>query len=64
MIIYGARLSFSPVIGQVYHLYEKADGSHILSMISPREWGGGAGPFRRHMARVRLLADHTWVEVQ
>ena len=63
MMIYGARLSFSPVIGQVYHLYEKQDGSHLLSMISPREWGGGAGPFRRHMARVKLLADHTWVEV-
>jgi hypothetical protein len=64
MIIYGAKLSFSPVIGQTYHLYEKADGSHLLSMISPKEWGGGAGPFRRHVARVRLLADHTWVEVQ
>ena len=63
MMIYGAKLSFSPVIGQVYHLYEKKDDSHILSMISPREWGSGAGPFKRHVARVRLLADHTWVEV-
>jgi hypothetical protein len=63
MMIYGAKLSFSPVIGQIYHLYEKKDDSHILSMISPREWGGGAGPFKRHVARVRLLADHTWVEV-
>ena len=64
MIVYGAKLSFSPVIGQDYHLYEKNDGSHLLSMISPREWGGGAGPFRRHVARVKLLADHTWVEVR
>jgi len=62
MMIYGAKLSFSPVIGQVYHLYEKRDGSTLLSMISPREWGG-TGPFKCHVARVRLLADHTWVEV-
>ena len=62
MMIYKAKITFSPVIGQTYHLYEKADGSHILSLISPREWGGGTGPFREHIAKVRLLADHTWVE--
>ena len=62
-IIYSAKLNFSPVIGQVYYLYEKNDGSHLLSMISPREWGGGAGPFKRCVASVKLLADHTWMEV-
>ncbi|MBC7902105.1 MAG: DUF2452 domain-containing protein [Gemmatimonadaceae bacterium] len=63
MIIYGAKLSFQPVIGQVYHLYEKQDGSHVVSMISPKEWGGGNGPFRQHIAGVKLLADHTWMEI-
>ena len=63
MMIYGAKLSFQPVIGQVYHLYEKKDGSYTISMISPKEWGGGAGPFLRVIAPVKLLADHTWMEV-
>ncbi|WP_336513959.1 DUF2452 domain-containing protein [Pollutibacter soli] len=63
LIIYYAKLSFSPVIGQCYYLYEKNDGSHVLSMISPKEWGGGAGPYRKLRAAVKLLADHTWVEL-
>lgn len=63
MIIYNAKLSFSPVIGNIYYLYERNDGSHFVSMVSPKEWGGGSGPFKRLVAAVRLLADHTWVEV-
>lgn len=62
MIIYNAKLSFTPVIGNLYYLYEKNDDSYFVSMVSPKEWGGG-GPFRRLVAQVKLLADHTWVEV-
>jgi hypothetical protein len=62
MLIYNAKLSFSPVIGQQYYLYEKQDSSLLLSMISPKEWGGGAGPFKKFIAAVKLLADHTWME--
>lgn len=63
LLIYNAKLNFAPVIGQAYFLYEKQDGSHLLSLISPREWGGGAGPYKRFVAPVKLLADHTWMEV-
>jgi hypothetical protein len=62
MIIYNAKLSFSPVIGSAYYLYERNDGSHFVSMVSPKEWGG-SGPFRQLVAAVKLLADHTWVEI-
>ena len=62
MMIYEARLSFKPQIGHTYHLYEKRDTSHMLSLIAPQEWGG-AGPFKQFISSVRLLADHTWVEV-
>lgn len=63
MIIYHAKLSFQPVIGQVYYLYQKKDDTHLVSMISPQEWGGGAGPYQKFIAQVKLLADHTWLEV-
>jgi hypothetical protein len=63
-MIYNAKLQFSPVIGQVYYLYEKQNSEHQVSMISPREWGAGIGPFKSFVAKVKLLADHTWVEVQ
>ena len=60
MMIYEAKITFKPQIGQVYHVYEKQDGSHVLSMVAPHEWGGGAGPFAQFIATVKLLADHTW----
>ena len=62
LIIYEAKLSFKPQIGQVYHLYEKRDSTHILSLVAPQEWGG-AGPYKQFLSSVQLLADHTWIEV-
>lgn len=63
MMIYNARISFQPVIGKIYHLYEKKDGTHQLSLISPKEYGGTAGPYQKYIAPVKLLADHTWLEI-
>lgn len=62
LLIYGAKLSFKPNIGQTYYLYEKEDGSSLLSLVSPKEWGG-AGPFKRFVSGVKLMADHTWTEI-
>jgi len=57
--IYLAGLSFEPVIGQVYYFYQRANGSHLLSMISPEEWG--RSPQKPEcLAKVQLLGDHTW----
>lgn len=63
MLVYNAKLSFVPVIGHTYFLYEKKDDSHILSLISPKEYGGGSGPYKKFIAPIKLLADHTWIEV-
>jgi len=62
MVIYGSKMSFKPNIGQTYYVYEKEDGSFLLSLVSPKEWGNH-GPFKRFVAAVRLLADHTWSEL-
>jgi hypothetical protein len=62
MMIYSAKLSFNPNIGQTYYLYEKHDGSSMLSLVSPKEWGK-SGPFKKFIAAVQLLADHTWKEL-
>ncbi|MEO7490913.1 MAG: DUF2452 domain-containing protein, partial [Ferruginibacter sp.] len=62
MIVYNAKLSFVPVIGSIYYLYEKKNGSHDVSMISPKEWGG-TGPYKKFIAQLKLLADHTWIKV-
>jgi hypothetical protein len=62
LMIYEAKLNFRPVIGHTYHLYQKQDDTYILSMVSPKEWGG-TGPFKAFISSAKLLADHTWAEV-
>jgi hypothetical protein len=58
-VIYQADIPFQPVIHHVYHLYtRKSDGTHVISMIAPAEWGRHK-PYE-HLATVRLLGDHTW----
>lgn len=56
--IYESDMRFQPVIGQVYHLYEK-DDHYKLSIIGPNEWGNSKnmGAF---VASVKLLGDHSW----
>ncbi len=63
IVIYNAKLGFIPVIGHIYYLYQKADDTHTLSLISSNEYGGGGGPYKKFIASVKLLADHTWVEM-
>jgi hypothetical protein len=37
-LVYNAKFSFEPVIGQTYHLYIGRDRNIFLSMINPDEW--------------------------
>ena len=60
--IYTAEMSFEPLIGFTYHLYEKSDGKYVLSMVAPKEWGKEA-PYT-FIASATLLSDHTWEVVQ
>ena len=57
--IYDAHMSFKPLVGKTYYLYEKNDGTRSLSIVSPEEWGEKL-PFKNFIAEVKLLADHTW----
>lgn len=57
-MIYDADIGFEPLVGHIYHLYQK-DGSHVLSMIGPGEWKSEM-PFDEHVASARMMADHTW----
>jgi hypothetical protein len=63
MIVYSAKLNFQPIIGNIYNLYENNDGTYMISMISPNEWGRSGKSYKAHIAKVQLLADHTWKEV-
>ena len=60
--IYKADCGFKPVPGHTYYLYSKKDGSLILSLVSPAEWGTSI-PYT-FLAEAQLLADHTWKILQ
>jgi len=62
MIIYDAKISFEPVIGETYYLYQNDNDTHLVSLVAPREWGKTI-PFKAFVAAVQLLADHTWREL-
>lgn len=57
--IYQCSMGFSPVINKLYYLYQKGDGTDVLSMVSPDEWGR-TFPYEKFIAEVKLLSDHTW----
>lgn len=57
--IYQAQMNFQPLISRIYHLYEIEEGQDVISMIGPKEWGRSI-PFKKFIATVKLLADHTW----
>jgi hypothetical protein len=57
--IYVAEMRFEPLIGKIYYLYQKNDGTDTLSLVAPNEWGRSA-KYHHHIATAKLLADHTW----
>lgn len=59
--VYEADINFVPVVGETYHMYEKADGTYIMSLIAPWEWK--KIPYKSFTGSVQLLADRTWYPV-
>lgn len=56
-LIYESEISFEPVVGETYHLYETR-GRRVLSMVGPDEWP------MRHLATVRLNVGRQWEIVE
>ncbi|MEA5458489.1 DUF2452 domain-containing protein [Arcicella sp. LKC2W] len=57
--IYDAAMGFEPIINETYYMYEKEDGTDLLSLVAPNEWGRSF-KYSRFLAKCLLLADHTW----
>lgn len=59
--IYRSKMSFEPIPGKDYYLYDSPQGK-ILSLLSPKEWGEKNLKKRSlsFLAQARLLADCTW----
>lgn len=60
--IFQADVNFTPVVGQIYHLYQRETGSKFLSLIAPTKWGSRANTLE-HLGTFQYLADSTWEPV-
>ena len=56
-LVYNAKFSFEPVVGEIYHLYIAADRNYFLSIISPNEWN------KEHLATFQLNSDKKWIRI-
>lgn len=54
-MVYSAKFSFEPVIGETYHLYRGTDGLNFLSLIAPIECN------REHIGTFKLNSDKKWI---
>lgn len=57
-LVYNAKFSFEPVVGEIYHLYRSANGSNFLSLIGPQEWN------REHVGTFKLNSDKKWIHLE
>ncbi len=57
-IVYNAKFSFEPVIGETYHLYLGKDGTNFLSLIPPDSWN------KEHIGSFLLNSNRKWVHVE
>ncbi len=53
-LVYGAKFSFEPVVGEVYHLYRDKDQQPFLSLIAPHECNFD------FVSSFRLNAEQMW----
>ena len=55
-IIFNAEMKMKPVIGNIYHLYQKESGKYFMSLFAPHEctWG------ETHKGSFRLNYDNRW----
>lgn len=57
-LVYNAKFSYEPVIGEIYHLYAGEDGIDFLSLIGPTEWN------KEHIATFKLNSDKKWIKLE
>jgi hypothetical protein len=56
-LVYNAKFSFEPVIGEIYHLYKDAAGNNFLSLIDPTEWN------KEHVGTFQLNSNKKWIHL-
>ena len=53
-LVYAAKFSFQPIVGETYHLYRNKSSEAFLSILAPSECNF------EHLGSFRLGSDHMW----
>ncbi|MEM9077875.1 MAG: DUF2452 domain-containing protein [Bacteroidota bacterium] len=53
-LVYAAKFSFQPIVGETYHLYRNKNSEAFLSILAPNECNF------EHLGSFRLGSDHIW----
>ena len=56
-LIFAAKFTFEPIVGETYHLYKKENGESFLSIIAPKECSFNA------LGSFYLNSDQIWEKV-
>ena len=57
-MIWNSNMSFKPIIGYTYHLYDFKSGK-TLSLLSPQEWG----KTKEYIGTYQLQPDDKWIKI-
>lgn len=56
-LVYSAKYSFTPIIGETYHLYDKGDNTNFISLIEPSHWN------QIYIGSFTLNSSYKWIKV-
>ena len=56
-LVYKSQYNFRPVIGEIYHLYLREDGSTFLSLIDPNSWN------KNYIGSFELDSKEKWKKI-
>ena len=56
-LIFDAKFTFEPIVGEIYHLYKRDNGESFLSIIAPEQCNFNA------LGSFYLNVDQTWQKV-
>ncbi len=56
-LIYNSNYTFEPVIGEIYHLYQRNNGEYFLSLVEPQSWE------QEHIGTFEMDSDNKWKKI-
>ena len=56
-LVYNAKFTFEPVIGNVYHLYYSENRNVFLSLVEPHEWK------KEYIGSFKYNHDNKWIKI-